>query len=138
MCAQCSSVSHVAEARRMKRGDSDDDDDGGGHFLEPKVTRVGGVVCVTRSYDPNPLCPKVVVKQESFDGGNGFGAFDNGFGDYPWSAEEEEERPPRKRRRKQGRAGFNATSLFHVLLRGSLKVIAKGSILNPVVYRNCQ
>ena len=84
-----------------------------------------------------------MVKQESFDGGNGFDGFDgdNGFGggdDYAWSGEEEEERPPRKRRRKQGRAGFNATSLFHLILRASLEVVAKGSILNPVDYRNCQ
>ena len=47
------------------------------------------------------------MKQETFDGGNGFGDFGNGFGgdgdDYAWSGEEEEERPPRKRRRKQGR-----------------------------------
>ena len=86
MCAQCSSVSNTAT--RIKRGDSDGEE-GGGHYLLHE--------------------PKVVVKQESFDG-NGVHPGDSNGGnddDYGWSPDDEPawelERPPRKRRRRQAR-----------------------------------
>ena len=110
MCSQCSSAS--AMAKGVKRRESDDDE---GEFHDHRGNTTTSNQTQFHSIAGHRLFePKVVVKQEHYEGNNGIAAAEEsdvgGGNDYAWSPlgepadwELEEERPPRKRRKRRQR-----------------------------------